>query len=88
MTVLCDALSVIIRRDSIDQYYEGGWTEFLETIPNNSFCTDGELARVAFKDYRAVEKYIEGLESNGLQFVPKKKSLAYLARLGRKMISP
>ena len=84
MTVLCDALSVIIRRDSIGQYYEGGWTEFLETIPNNSFCTDGELARVAFTDYPSVEKYIDGLESSGLQFVPKKKLFGIFGKARKK----
>ena len=84
MTVLCDAWSVIIRRDSIDNYFKGGWTEFLETIPNNSFCTDGELARVGFKEYPEAQKYIETLEAKGLQFVPKKKLFGIFGKARKK----
>ena len=74
MTVLCDAHSIIIRRDSIDQYFEGGWKKFLETIPNNTFCTDGELARVGFLETTSAKEYVAQLESGGLQFLPKIKS--------------
>ena len=84
MTVLCDAWSVIIRRDSIDHYFKGGWTEFLETIRNNSFCTYGELARVGFKEYPEVQKYIESLETKGLQFAPKKKLFGVFGKARKK----
>ena len=84
MTVLCDAWSVIIRRDSIDNYFKGGWTEFLETIPNNSFCTDGELARIGFKDTPPLEKYVDILEDQGLQFTPKKKLFGIFGKARKK----
>jgi hypothetical protein len=33
MAVLCEAISVIVRRDSIDKFYQGGWLASL--IPPN-----------------------------------------------------
>jgi hypothetical protein len=73
MAVLCEAFSVVIRRDSIDDYYHGGWDQFLNSIPNATFCTDGELARIGFLSPDAVQAYVDELEENGLQFHPKKK---------------
>lgn len=75
MAVLCEALSVIVRRDSIDKYFKGGWERFLGGIPNATMCTDGELVRVGFMTPNSVQEYIGLLERNGLQFQTKKKVL-------------
>ena len=68
MAVLCEAISVVARRDSIDAFYKGGWDTFQNDVPNATMCTDGELVRVGFMSPDAVGIYIEKLEANGLQF--------------------
>ena len=75
MAVLCEAISVVARRDSIDAFYKGGWDTFQNDVPNATMCTDGELVRVGFMSPDAVGIYIEKLEANGLQFQPKKELL-------------
>lgn len=68
MAVLVEALSVIVRRDAIDARFSGGWEGFLETIPNQTFCADEQLARVGFMSPPDVERYVRFLEANGLKF--------------------
>jgi hypothetical protein len=75
MAVLCEAISVIVKRSSIDKYLKGGWKQFLKDIPNSTMCTDGELVRVGFMTPNQVQVYIELLASGGLQFHPPKKIL-------------
>jgi hypothetical protein len=77
MAVLCEAISVIVRRESIDAFYEGGWNVFLANVPNSTMCTDGELVRVGFMAPNEVKAFVEGLESKGLVFQqpPKKFGL-------------
>jgi len=65
MAVLCEAISVVIRRDSIDAFYKGGWAAFQNDVPNKAMCTDEELVRVGFMSPDAVGAYIEKLEANG-----------------------
>lgn len=72
MAVLCEAISVIVRRDSIDRYYEGGWLAFVHDLPHQKMCTDEELVSVGFWDPASVETYIRRLESKGLQFESEK----------------
>ena len=68
MPVLCEALSVIVRRDSIDKHLQGGWQNFIRKIPNSTFCTDGELARVGFMAPDPTMDFIKSLQKDGLQF--------------------
>lgn len=48
MAVLIEAISVVVRKDAIEKRFPGGWDSFLDEIPNNTLCTDGELVRVGF----------------------------------------
>ena len=68
MTVLCEAISVIIKKKSIETYYFGGWNKFIECIPNATFCTDGELVRVGFFTLGETENYVDELKTDGLLF--------------------
>lgn len=69
MAVLVEAISVVVRRDAIDDRYSGGWREFLNCIPNCTFCADEELARVGFMSPSDVESFVKHLESCGLTFL-------------------
>jgi hypothetical protein len=68
MPVLCEALSVVVRRDSIDKHFQGGWEKFTLLVPNSTFCTDGELARVGFMAPNPMIDFIKLLQRDGLQF--------------------
>jgi hypothetical protein len=76
LAVLCDAISVVVRRDSVKKYFSGGWQSFLEIIPNGTFCSDDELARVGFLNPNNVKIYVENLVEHGLQFQSKRKSFS------------
>ena len=48
MAVLVEAISVIVRVDSINEKFPGGWIGFKDHVPNQTLCADNELARVGF----------------------------------------
>jgi uncharacterized protein YdhG (YjbR/CyaY superfamily) len=75
MAVLVEAISVIVRRDAIDARFSGGWRAFIEAIPNRTFCTDGELARVGFMSPPDVEGFVRRLERGGLIFLRNGKAI-------------
>lgn len=66
MAVLAEAISVIIKAESIINKFPGGWQEFTSHIPNQTLCADGEIIRVGFMDSGDSEEYIKFLETNGL----------------------
>lgn len=68
MAVLCEAISVVVRVDSVERYCLGGSQRFAELVPNSTFCTDGELFRVGFMVPDDVHDFIEQLRRHGLQF--------------------
>ena len=80
MAVLCEAISVIVRRDSIDKFYQGGWLAFQEDLPHNKMCTDEELVSLGFWDSQSVEEYIDSLENKGLQFESKNEAFGVFDR--------
>ena len=69
MAVFCEFISVIIRRDSIDKYFPGGWTRFVSELPNQSMATDGEVVRVGFMNPIDSSIYLDFLIDEGLQFM-------------------
>ncbi len=68
MGVLVEAISVIIRRQSIEQTYPGGWHGFVADVPNGTLCADEDLARVGFMSPQDVKVFVHRLESVGLTF--------------------
>lgn len=69
MAVLVEAISIIVRRDAIDQKFTGGWTAFCSAIPNGTLCEDGEIVRVGFMASQDAQRFGEFLESYGLTFL-------------------
>ena len=80
MAVLCEAISVVIRRDSINTYFRGGWDKFFEAIPNQTFCTDGELIRIGFLNPNEVKLFVDAIVDSGLQFQADKKILGLFTK--------
>jgi hypothetical protein len=68
MAVLIEAISLVIKREAIQRDFAGGWEAFLSSVPNGSFCSDEDLARVGFMDPTDVRAYVAALEAHGLTF--------------------
>ena len=75
MAVLVEAISVVVRRDAIRAKFSGGWPEFLECVPNDTLCSDDDIARVGFMTPPDVEAFIELLEKNDLIFLRNRRTV-------------
>ena len=62
MAVLVEAISIIIRRETIDEKYPGGVDQYIKDSPNGTFCMDEEITRVGFMSPDDVDAFIENLE--------------------------
>jgi hypothetical protein len=69
MAVLVEGISVIVRRQAIDERLAGGWSRFVAEVPNATLCADNDLARVGFMLPTDVKAFIDRLTEHGLRFV-------------------
>ena len=69
MAVLVEGISVIIRREVIEDKFPGGWEAFVEDVPNETLCADDQLARVGFMSPVDVKAYIQHLEEFGFCYL-------------------
>jgi hypothetical protein len=69
MAVIIEAISVVVRADSILNKFPGGWDGFKNIVPNQTLCADNEIARVGFMSPQDVESFLKKLQSNGLGFL-------------------
>ena len=75
MSVLAEAISVIIRRTSLDHRYPGGAEQYWRDCPNQTFCADGYLTRVGFMAPEDVGAFIDYLSRHGLVHVRNRSSV-------------
>ena len=68
MAVFCEFISVIIRRDSIDKYYPGGWNSFVMFGSGGPMCCDGEIVNIGFMNPLDTSIYLDDLKDKGLQY--------------------
>ncbi len=71
MAILVEALSVVVKIDSINTKFLGGMNKFYEIVPNSTFCADDHLVRVGFMNPVDVQGFIDLLEERGLKFLRK-----------------
>jgi len=69
MSVLVEAISVIVRKSSIEARFPGGWVAFEHAVPNGTLCADDDLARVGFMSPPDAKAFIVELETQGLRFL-------------------
>lgn len=69
MAVLVEGISVVIRLDAVDRVVPDGREALKALIPNATFCSDGELARVGFLSPGDTEVFVDELKTHGLQFI-------------------
>jgi len=75
MAVLIEAVSVVLKRDVINEKYPGGWNAFKEEVPNQTLCAVSEIARVGFMSPVDVETYIKSLEKIGFIYLNEGKAV-------------
>ena len=69
MAVLVEAISVIVRRRSVETHFAGGLAGFRRAVPNRSYCADGTLLRAGFMAPKDVAAFVSILEAGGLTFL-------------------
>jgi hypothetical protein len=70
VSVLCEAISVIVSRTALDTCYPGGVVGYELHCPNSTFCHDEWLTRVGFMHPDDVGAFVEALvRRTGLSFV-------------------
>ena len=75
MAVAVQMISVIIRRQKIEEQYVGGWEGFLRDHPSQLMCADRELVSASFMGPLDVESFVTGLEAKGLEFLREGKGI-------------
>ena len=69
MPVLAEALSVIIKKDSIERLYKGGWNQFLMNCNHQTLCYDDDIARVGFMSPDDVGSFVKQMQAEGLSYL-------------------
>ena len=69
MSVLVEAISVVIRLTTLRAKYPGGVQAYREDCPNNTYCADTHLSRVGFMVPDDVGAFIDRLERHGIVHV-------------------
>lgn len=69
MSVLIEAVNVLVRRESLEATYPGGTAAYEAHCPNATYCADDHLTRIAFMDPADAMVFMHRLEAaSGLRF--------------------
>ena len=69
MAVLIEAISVVIRLETIADKYPGGVEQYIEDCPNHTLCLDDDLVRVGFMTGHDLFDFIGSLERLGFKYI-------------------
>lgn len=67
MAVLIEAISVVIRIETIADKYPGGVEQYINDCPNRTLCMDDEIVRVGFMSSVDAQDYVGSLHRLGLR---------------------
>ena len=70
MSVLIEALCVVLKASAVIEKFPGGFEGFAASLPPGTFCADGELVRVGFLRAPDLLDFITRLESAGFVAKP------------------
>jgi hypothetical protein len=65
VSVLIEALCVVLKASAVAGKYPGGWEAFARAAPPGTLCADGELVRVGFMRPQDVQDFIAALSRHG-----------------------
>jgi hypothetical protein len=74
MAVLIEAISVVVKRASIEAKYPGGLEAFVKNAPNRTLCGDSAIVRLGFTTPADVEAFVKELERNKLAYLASGKT--------------
>jgi hypothetical protein len=66
MSVLVEAISVIVPRVVLEAKYPGGTAQYQRDCPNRTYCADEHLTRIGFMAPADVQEFVSALEKVGL----------------------
>ena len=66
MTILIEAISIVVRCDALERLGPDGLDHFYSSIPNQTYYSDGRLARVGFMEEEDALDFVAVMESLGL----------------------
>jgi len=66
--VLVEAVSVIVRRKTIEEKYPGGWKKYIESAPNSTLCADDNISRLGFMMEDDAESFVKALQEIGFEY--------------------
>jgi len=69
MAVLIEAISVVIRLETIVAKYRGGVEQYVRDCPNSTLCMDKDIVRVGFMTTSDAIDFVKGLEKDGFRCV-------------------
>jgi hypothetical protein len=68
VSVLIEAISVVVRRVTLEAKYPGGVRQYRQDCPNRTFCMDDRLTRVGLMVPADAKSYVSHLKRLGLTF--------------------
>lgn len=66
MAVLLEAISVVVRKETLAAKFPGGVAGYRANAPNRTYCEDDFLTRVGFMHPDGVSRFIAALATQGL----------------------
>jgi len=69
MAVLIEAISVVIRCETIAEKYPDGVDQYIQDCPNGTLCMDDDIVQVGFMFSDDVNAFIGNLERLGFRCV-------------------
>lgn len=75
MSVLLEAVSILIRIDAINERYPGGMEQFEKDFQGGTFCKDSKLVRVGFMGSNDADRFIVDLMQKGLIYKENNKTV-------------
>ncbi|MBU2578290.1 hypothetical protein KKA69_05710 [Patescibacteria group bacterium] len=69
MAVLIEAISVVIRLETIVEKYPGGLDQYVNDCPNRTLCMDEEIVRVGFMAPADMNAFTGNLERIGFKYI-------------------
>lgn len=67
MAVVCDALSIVVRTETLERVFANGVRGYRAQVPNKTFTTDGLITRVGVMNPNDLQWYIDQLSDQGLR---------------------
>ena len=69
MAVLVEAISVVVRLETIAEKYPGSVNQYIADCPNGTLCMDDDIVRVGFMYPDDAYAFIENLEHLGFRYI-------------------